>query len=89
MHFVLYIIDAVDSVKRFNGLARPVMTKDLTLKKALDSNRLDDFIRQEVARGIGPADERELLEAIKATIKPRRSEDRTSGSQDRDGSSGK
>ena len=65
------------------------MTPPLTLKMALESNRLDKFIAQEEARGVGPIDRGELMKAIKATIKPPRSEDRTSHSRGRGCSTGK
>lgn len=61
----------------------------VTLKKAIETGRLDRFIKQAEADGISPADEREVLNAIKATIKPKRSEDRTSRSRARGGSRGK
>lgn len=60
----------------------------LTLKKAIETSRLEDFIRQEEARGVGPANEREVMDAIAATIKPRRSVGRTSRSPSRGGSTG-
>jgi hypothetical protein len=61
----------------------------LTLKKAKALNRLEEFIRQQEADGVGPANERELLDAIKTTIKQPLSEDRTSRSRARGGSRGK
>ena len=61
----------------------------LTLKEALASDRLEDFIRQEEARGVEPADMQELLSALETTIKAPRSEGQTSRSSSRDGSSGK
>lgn len=62
----------------------------LSLTKALKTNRLPEFIAQEEARGIGPA-ERKRLDALirEAATKPPRSKDRTSRSASRDGSSGK
>lgn len=53
----------------------------LTLSDAIKSGQIQEFIAQEEARGIGPAD-REKLEATikKAATKSSRSEDRTSRS---------
>ncbi len=62
------------------------MNAPLSLKKALISNRLEDFIKEQEAEGIGVADESELMEAIEVTIKPPQSEDQTSRSPSRDGS---
>ena len=53
------------------------MNAPLSLKKALISNRLEDFIKEQEAEGIGVADESELMEAIEVTIKPPQSEDQT------------
>lgn len=61
----------------------------LTLREAILSDRLQEFVAQEEARSVPPVSERELMEAIKATIKPRRSADRTSRSPSRGGSTGK
>ena len=61
----------------------------LTLSAALETDRLEAFIAQVEADGVGSVDERELMEALRATIKPPRSEDRTSRSPSRDGSTGK
>lgn len=60
----------------------------VTLRRAIRENRLDDFIAQEEARGVGPINEAELNDAIKVTIKPQQSEDQTSRSHGRGGSSG-
>ena len=46
------------------------MNNRLTLKKALETNRLSDFIEQEDSRGTGHVDERELMGAIEAMVKP-------------------
>ena len=61
----------------------------LTLTKAIQSGRLDEFIAQEEARGIGPVNKKKLDAALKklATTQ-RQSQDRTSRSSSRDGSSG-
>jgi hypothetical protein len=61
----------------------------LTLKEALKTNRLEDFIAQAEAEGVEAADKEELEAALAAVIKPRRSAGRTSRSASRDGSSGK
>ena len=60
----------------------------LTLREALKEGRLADFVAQERARGVGPVDRDELEAAIRATIKPPQSGDRTSRSRGRDGSGG-
>jgi hypothetical protein len=65
------------------------MADPLTLKRALESDRLDEFIREQEAAGVGPADKREVMNALEAVIKPRRSKGRTSRSSSRGGSSGK
>ena len=61
------------------------MTSDLTLKKALETNRLSDFIAQEEARGAGVVNQAELMKAIETTIKQPRLEDQTSRSASRGG----
>lgn len=61
----------------------------LSLSEALATGRLEEFIQQEEARGVTPADTQELLAALETTIKAPRSEDQTSRSSSRDGSSGK
>jgi len=38
---------------------------DLSLTEAIKSGRLDEFVAQEEARGVGPADSKELAEAIR------------------------
>ena len=65
------------------------MSTRLSLKKALKTSRLEDFMTQEELRGIGPVDARELMNTIEATIKPKRSKDRTSRSPSRGGSTEK
>lgn len=60
-------------------------TDRLSLREALETSRLEDFIAQEEARGVEAVDERELMEALEATIKPAKSADRTSRSADPDG----
>lgn len=61
----------------------------LTLTEALRSSRLADFIAQKEAEDVGPVDEPELMEAIEATIKQPRSEDRTLRSASHGGSAEK
>lgn len=65
------------------------MANRLTLKKALESSRLDEFIAQEEARGVGAANQVDFEAALRAVAKPPQSEDRTSRSQSGDGSTGK
>lgn len=62
------------------------MPKPITLKKALEDGKLQDFIRQEEARGIGPTSGGEVDAALERLIKPHQSEDQTSRSPSRDGS---
>ena len=64
------------------------MSPPLTLKKALKSDRLADFIAQEDARGVAPADKADFEAALRAIARPPRSEDRTSRSHGRGGSGG-
>ncbi len=61
----------------------------LTLAEALKSGRLQEFIAQEEARGVTPADANEYERALATVIKAPRSEDQTSRSPSRGGSSGK
>jgi hypothetical protein len=61
----------------------------LTLAAALKSDRLDDFIAQEEARGVGPIDRAELDHALAKMIKAPQSKDQTSHSPLRDDSTGK
>lgn len=61
----------------------------LTLKKALEMNRLDDFVAQEEARGFDPIDRAELDAAIAKILTPPQSEDQTSRSPSSGGSTGK
>ena len=58
----------------------------ITLAAAIKNDKLQDFIAQEESRGVGPADLAELDEAVAKVIKQSRSEDRTSRSSSRDGS---
>lgn len=62
----------------------------ITLSKALETGRLDEFIKQEEARGLGPVDRNELDAAIKKlATTPLKSRGRTSRSASGDGSNGK
>lgn len=61
----------------------------LTLKDAIQHDKLDEFVRQEEARGAGPVDCQELDAAITKIIKQPQSENRTSRSASGDGSTGK
>ena len=60
--------------------------KLLTLKEALAAIRLDEFIRQEEDRSVGPVNGAELDRVLASVIKPPGSADRTSHSPSRDGS---
>lgn len=60
----------------------------ISLSDALASSRLDDFIAQAEADGVGPAD-RAQFEAILGRVTAPRPEDQTSRSRARDGSRGK
>lgn len=61
----------------------------ITLSEALQSGRLQEFIAQEEARGIGPADTRDLDSTLSRLITAGKSEDQTSRSASGDGSIGK
>ena len=61
----------------------------LTLRNALEQNKVADFIAQEEARGIGPTDPRALDALVAEAAKERRSEDQASHSPSDDGSTGK
>ena len=61
----------------------------LPLAKALETNRISEFVAQEEARGIGPIDRAEFDDAVAKVIKAQRSEDRTSHSASDGNSSGK
>jgi hypothetical protein len=62
----------------------------LTLTKALETGRLREFIAQEETRGIGPANRQDVEAAIKKlATTPTQSEDQTSHSPSRDGSTEK
>lgn len=61
----------------------------LSLSYARKSGRLEDFIAQEEARGVGPINEAEFDETASKVIKTQQSEDQTSHSLPDDGSLGK
>jgi hypothetical protein len=61
----------------------------LTLAEALKTKRLQDFIAQEEARGVGPVDRAELERAFAKVIKAPQSKDQTSHSPLHDDSTGK
>jgi hypothetical protein len=62
----------------------------LTLSQALKSGKIAEFIQQEEARGIGPAESPELEEAIKImATTPTKSADQTSRLPSHGGSRGK
>ena len=58
----------------------------LTLSEARKTGRLQEFIAQEEARGIGPAEKRDLDRLIATAVKPKQSKGRTSRSASDDGS---
>lgn len=58
----------------------------LTLKEAIETNRLEEFIKQAEKAGVGPIDERLFLKAARRVIKPEPRSDRTSRSASRGGS---
>ena len=60
--------------------------KTLSLSQAIKDGRLQEFIAQEEACGVGSIDKDELDALIEKAIKPQQSEDRTSRSRDPDGS---
>lgn len=64
-------------------------SKPLSLSKAMESGRLQEFIVQEEARGVGPISEAEFDEAASTVIRTQQPADQTSGSPRRDGSRGK
>jgi hypothetical protein len=72
-----------------SGTVRAMETDRLSLREAMATGRLEEFIRQEEARGVGRANRHELDEAIRELAKRRRPGDRTSRSASRGGSRGK
>jgi len=61
----------------------------LTLRQAIDTDRLQEFIAQEEARCMGPIDRAEFDAAAAKVIKAPRLEDQTSRSASAGNSSGK
>lgn len=61
----------------------------ITLAEALKEGRLHEFVAQEEARGVGPAERGDLDRALEAVIRQPQSADRTSRSASRGGSTGK
>lgn len=57
----------------------------ISLTEALKSNRLQDFIAQQEANGMPPADRLELDKALEALIRSPKLEDQTSHSPSSDG----
>lgn len=60
----------------------------ISLRTAIRDGRLDEFVQQEEARGVGPASREDLDAALARLIKSEQSEDRTSRSPSGDGSDG-
>ena len=63
--------------------------KHLSLNQAISEGRLEDFIRQAEASDIGPISQADFDAAATKVIKSGQSEDQTSRSASRDGSTGK
>ncbi len=61
----------------------------LTLSEAIKTQRIQDFIAQEEARGVSPASDKDFRQALSLVITAKPQEDQTSHSPERDGSSGK
>jgi len=62
----------------------------LTLSEAIKTGKINEFVAQEEARGIGPADRKKLDAAIKKlATTPTQSGDQTSRPTSRGGSRGK
>jgi hypothetical protein len=61
----------------------------LTLLEAVKTGRLQDFIAQEEARGVGSIDRAEFDRLLGKAVKAPQSKDQTSRSPSRDGSTGK
>lgn len=76
---VLMIGDSMESRK---------VHERLSLAEAQRLGRLDEFIAQEEARGIGPIERADFDAALAKVVKEPRSKSRTSRSASRDGSSG-
>lgn len=61
----------------------------ISLSKAQKTNRLDEFIAEQEAHGVGPIGRHEFSALIKQALKQPKSRGRTSDSRVRGGSSGK
>ena len=61
----------------------------LSLSKAIREGRVEEFIRQEEKRGVGPVDRDELDRAVARVLRGSQPDDRTSRSASRGGSSDK
>jgi hypothetical protein len=61
----------------------------LTLSEAVKTGRLQEFIVQEEARGVGPIDRGAFGSLLGKAVKAPQSKDQTSRSPSRDGSTGK
>ncbi len=61
----------------------------ITLSKALAENRLEEFIQQQESAGVNPVVEKDFQQLTEKLIKSEQSEDQTSRSVSRDGSTGK
>ncbi len=57
----------------------------LSLSEAIRENRLEEFIAQEEARGVGPVSEAEFIETASAVIRTPQLDDQTSRSLPDDG----
>ena len=62
---------------------------NLSLMEAIKSDRLEEFVAQEEARGVGPIIAAKFDEAAATVIKTPPQDDQTSGSLPRDGSRAK
>lgn len=61
----------------------------LSLSEALKSGKIDQFIREQESAGVGPISQADFDTAAIKVIKSGQSEDQTSRSASRDGSTGK
>lgn len=60
----------------------------LSLTEALETGRLDEFVAQEEARGLGPVNRTDFAADVAALVRAPQSGDQTSRSACDDGSSG-
>lgn len=65
------------------------MKDHVTLQQAISEGRLDEFIAQQEAHGVGPISEAEFNDAASKVIRTEQPDDQTSGSPRHDGSRGK